>query len=217
MKKKLKILVGFEESQAVTIAFRNLGHEAFSSDLQSCSGGFPEWHLKGNVFDFIDFKKWDLGIFFPPCTHLASSGAAHFEKKRKDGRQQKAIELFMKVVNIPIKRIAIENPVGIMSSVYRKPDQIIEPYFFGDPTTKKTCLWLKNLHPLFHAKEKDLFNDKITHVEKGGVVEFSSGNKMSNWYASTGNLPHSERSKARSKTFPGIAKAMAEQWSNINF
>ena len=211
----MNILVSCEESQAVTKEFRKRGHIAFSNDIQECSGGKPEWHLKGSVFDFIHWMDWDLMIGFPPCTHLAVSGALWFEEKRKDGRQQEGIDFFMKLANVPIKRIALENPVGIMSSVWRKPDQIIQPYFFGDKASKKTCLWLKNLPNLFHAKEKDLFNDKITHVGKGEMVTFESGCKMPKWYADSFRLPPKERSKIRSKTFPGIARAMAEQWGNL--
>jgi len=207
----VRVLIACEESQAVCIEFRKLGHEAFSCDLQECSGGYPEWHLKQDVFEVIEMG-WDMMIAFPPCTHLAVSGAAWFEQKRKDGRQQEGIDFFMAMVNAPIEKIAIENPMGIMSTVYKKPTQIIQPYYFGDELSKKTCLWLKNLPPLYHNKQPNLFDSQVTHVGKGEMVEFESGTKMPKWYADAWRLPKDERSKLRSKTFPGIARAMATQW-----
>ena len=148
-------------------------------------------------------------IAFPPCTHLAVSGAIHFEEKRADGRQQSGIDFFMEIANAPIERIAIENPVGIMSNEYRKPDQIIQPYYFGDEAQKTTCLWLKNLPPLYHNDKPNLFDQEITHVGKGEFTTFKSGKKMATWFAkSFGD------GSTRSKTFPGIAKAMAEQWGS---
>ncbi len=208
-----KILIACEESQAVTIEFRKLGFEAYSCDILPCSGGHPEWHIKGDAIKEAYSGKYKMMIGFPPCTHLAVSGAAWFKEKIKDGRQQQGIDFFMKLVNAPIDIIAIENPISIMSSIYRKPDQIINPYYFGDPVPKKTCLWLKNLPLLFHAKERDLFNDKITHVEPEYIIGKRDNKKYSIiHYQSVGKHPD-ERSKIRSKTFPGIAKAMAEQWS----
>lgn len=211
----MKILVACEESQAVTIAFRNKGHEAYSCDIQECSGGHPEWHIKGDVLEQIyihhSYRKWDMMIAFPPCTHLAVSGAAWFEQKRKDGRQQQGIDFFMKIANADIPKKVIENPIGIMSKIYRKPDQIIQPYYFGDEAQKSTCLWLTNLHPLFHCEEDDLFFKK-THVGKGDFVVAKSGKKMAKWFADAWRLGPAERSKLRSKTFPGIAAAMADQW-----
>lgn len=217
----MKVLVACEESQAVTIELRKLGVEAFSCDIQECSGGHPEWHYKQDVFEVIEMG-WDMMICFPPCTHLAVSGAPHFEKKRKDGRQQQGIDFFMGLVNAPIEKIAIENPIGIMSSVYRTPDQVIQPYFFGDPFQKTTCLWLKNLPRLQHYKEVDLFNDVITHTEKGEFFEWTDGKtgkkkKQPQWYydAFVNAKTKEERSRLRSKTFPGIARAMAQQWSTV--
>lgn len=196
----MKILVACEESQSVAIEFRKLGHEAYSCDIQPCSGGFPQWHIQGDVLPLLK-QSWDMIIAFPPCTHLAVSGARHFEQKRKDGRQQQGIDFFMQFVNTDCPRIAIENPVGIMSTIYRKPDQIIHPYMFGDAASKATCLWLKGLPPLVPTNI----------VDKGEVVTFSSGKRMQKWI----NVPKgSNRGKLRSKTFPAIAKAMAEQWSN---
>lgn len=207
----MRVLVGCEESQAVCIAFRELGHEAYSCDLQECSGGHPEWHYQEDIFKVIENESWDMMIAFPPCTHLAVSGAAWFEQKRKDGRQQAAIDFFIRLANSPIDRIAIENPVGIMSKVYKKPTQIIQPYYFGDEVQKTTCLWLKNLPLLFHAAGPDLFNDTVTHVSKGNFKTSPSGRTYPEWCWNTG----AGCGKERSKTFPGIAKAMSIQWGGI--
>lgn len=209
----MKILVACEESQAVTKRLRALGHEAYSCDIQECSGGHPEWHIFGDVVPELQ-KHWDMIIAFPPCTDLAVSGAAWFEQKRKDGRQQASIDFFMLFANANCERIAIENPVGIMSSLWREPDQIIQPYYFGDPFTKTTCLWLKGLPRLQHFEHDDLFNKK-THVEPGEMVEYKSGKKMAKWYADAWKLKPKERAKLRSKTFDGIANAMAKQWGDL--
>lgn len=206
----MRILIACEESQAVCIEMRNRGHDAFSCDTQECSGGHTEWHIQGDVLEQLD-KGWDMMIAFPPCTHLAVSGAAWFEEKIKDGRQQQGIDFFMKMVNAPITKIAIENPVCIMSNKYRKPDQIINPFYFGDPTPKATCLWLKNMPKLVHFPQDDLFNKK-TWVEPEYIIGKKDGKKYSIiHYQSVGKDP-GERSRLRSKTFPGIAKAMGEQW-----
>lgn len=185
----MKILVACEESQAVTIELRRLGHEAYSCDIIPCSGGHPEWHLQVDALELLKMK-WDMILAFPPCTHLAVSGARYFEQKRKDGRQQAAIDFFMRFANSDCSKIAIENPVGIMSTVWKKPDQIIQPWQFGHGETKKTCLWLKGLPPLISTE----------------IVE---GREQRIW-----KMPPSEdRAKNRAKTFPGIARAMAEQWA----
>lgn len=185
----MKILVACEESQAVTIELRRLGHEAYSCDIIPCSGGRPEWHLQQDVIPLLT-QKWDMILAFPPCTHLAVSGARWFAAKRADGRQQNAIDFFMRFANSDCPRIAIENPVGIMSTVWKKPDQIIQPWQFGHGETKKTCLWLKGLPPLIPTE----------------IVE---GREQRIW-----KMPPSEdRAKNRAKTFPGVAKAMAEQWA----
>ena len=207
----MRVLIACEESQAVCKEFRKLGHQAFSCDIQECSGDKPQWHIKGDVFEVVN-DNWDMMVAFPPCTHLAVSGAAWFEQKRKDGRQQEGIDFFMKLALCDIPKIAIENPVGIMSKLWRKPDQIIQPYYFGDEFSKKTCLWLKNLPLLYHNDKPNLFDKVVTHVGKGDCTIFESGRKMPNWYKDAWGLPPAERSKARSKTFPGIAKAMAKQW-----
>ena len=198
----MKILVACEESQAVTKRLRALGHEAYSCDIQECSGGHPEWHIFGDVVPELE-KPWDMIIAFPPCTDLAVSGAAWFEQKRKDGRQQSSIDFFMLFANANCERIAIENPVGIMSSQWRKPDQIIHPYYFGDAFEKKTCLWLKGLPKL----------EPTNIVEPPKRTEFASGRSMPTWYADAWRLKPKERAKLRSKTFDGIAQAMAEQWA----
>jgi len=187
----MKVLVACEESQAVTIAFRNKGHEAYSCDIQDESGGHPEWHLKGDVAELLN-KCWDLIIAFPPCTDLCVSGARWFKEKIADGRQQNSIDFFMMFTNLDCPKICIENPVGIMSNIYRKPDQIIQPWMFGHGETKSTCLWLKGL-PLL----------KPTNIVSGRDANI---HKMA---------PGPERSKLRSKTFPGIAKSMADQWGTI--
>ena len=204
----MRILVACEESQAVTIELRKLGHEAYSCDLLPCSGGHSEWHIQGDVLEQIN-KNWDMMIAFPPCTDLTVSGARHFEKKRANGSQQKSIEFFMKFINAPIEKIAVENPIGIMSNLYKQPTQIIQPWQFGDKAQKSTCLWLKNL-PLL----------KPTNiVEKGEFFEFVSkkGEKkrMPMWYylALRDAKTPEQRRTLRSKTFSGIAMAMANQWT----
>ena len=204
----MKILVACEESQAVTKELRKLGHQAFSCDILSCSGGHPEWHIQGDVIEQLD-KGWDMLIAFPPCTHLAVSGARHFAKKIADGRQQQGIDFFMKMVNAPIPKKAIENPIGIMSTKYRKPNQIIQPWEYGDKAQKSTCLWLEGLPNLIPTNI----------VDKGEFVEFISKKgikkRQPKWYFDAlkkAKTPQ-ERSTLRSKTFPGIAKAMATQWT----
>lgn len=196
----MRVLVACEESQAVTKELRRLGHEAFSCDIDPCSGGHPEWHLQEDVTPLLK-QRWDMIIAFPPCTHLAVSGAAWFEQKRKDGRQQAAIDFFMLFVNAECERIAIENPVGIMSTVYKKPSQIVQPYEYGHMEQKKTCLWLKGL-PLLQP----------TNNVYAQMMELPKNKRERLHYLP----PSPERAKLRSKTFPGIAKAMAEQWAGAN-
>jgi len=206
----MRVLVGCEESQAVTREFRKLGHEAFSCDILPCSGGHPEWHYQKDIFEVMNLG-WDIGIFFPPCTHLTVSGAMHFKEKIADGRQQQGRDFFMAMINAPIEKISVENPIGIMSTYYRKPDQVIQPYFFGDGFTKTTCLWLKNL-PLL---------EPTNIVEKGEFFEFTSkkGEKkrMPMWYykALQDAKTPAERRTLRSKFFQGMADAIAEQWGEV--
>ena len=206
----MRILVACEESQAVTKELRKLGHEAYSCDLLEQSGGHPEWHIKGDAVAEAYSRKYDMMVCFPPCTHLAVSGARHFKQKILDGRQQQGIDLFMSFINAPIDKIAIENPIGIMSTKYKKPNQIIQPWQFGDKAQKSTCLWLKNLPNLVPTNI----------VDKGEFFEFTSKKgikkKMPMWYykALQKAKTPAERSTLRSKTFQGIANAMATQWTN---
>lgn len=220
----MNVLIACEESQAVCKAFRVKGHNAFSADIQECSGGHPEWHIQGDVLPYINgnckFKtmdgiehtieeKWDILIAHPPCTYLTVTGNRWFNVEKYGDKalqrikdREAAAEFFMKIAEADCDRIAIENPVGYMSTYYRKPDQIIHPYMFGDPFEKITCLWLKGIELL-----------KPTNVVKPPERKrFASGNTMPEWYASAWNLPKEERARLRSKTFPGIAEAMAEQW-----
>jgi site-specific DNA-cytosine methylase len=204
----MKILVGCEESQAVTQELRKLNHEAYSCDILPCSGGRPGWHIQGDIIRQLD-KGWDMLIAFPPCTDLAVSGARHFPQKIADGRQQQGIDFFMAMINAPIPKIAVENPIGIMSTKYRKPDQIIQPWMFGDKAQKSTCLWLKGLPKLVSTNI----------VDKGEFIEFTSKKgvkkRQAKWYfdALKNAKTNAERSTLRSKTFQGIAKAMATQWT----
>jgi site-specific DNA-cytosine methylase len=164
----------------------------------------PGPHYQGDVFDIIE-DGWDLMIAHPPCTHLAVSGARHFSKKREDGRQQDAIEFFMMLARSKIPRYAIENPIGIMSNIWRRPDQIIHPWEHGHSVTKSTCLWLKGLPAL----------TPTNIVDKGKVWVAKSGKRMSQWYYDSSCLPPKEREKMRNKTFDGIAQAMADQWGCV--
>lgn len=191
MNKLMKILVACEESQAVTIELRKLGHEAYSCDIEPCSGGHPEWHLRCDAMELLKMQ-WDMILAFPPCTDLAVSGARYFAQKRADGRQQRSVDFFMAFANADCPRIAIENPVGIMSTHYRKPDQIIQPWMFGHGETKATCLWLKGL----------------PRLEPTNIVE---GREHRVWRMP----PSPERAKLRSKTYTGVAKAMASQWAGM--
>jgi hypothetical protein len=205
-----KILVACEESQSITKELRDLGHEAFSCDILPCSGGHPEWHIQADVFTIIN-QGWDLMIAHPPCTYLSVSGARHLYNK--DGsknlerweNQKFALDFVQKLMDCPIPRIAIENPVSVISTKIRKPDQIIQPYMFGDEATKTTCLWLKNLPKLEPTKM----------VGKGERTVFKSGKSHPKWYADAlANAKTSdERRTLRSKTFQGIARAMADQWT----
>ena len=210
----MKILVACEESQAVTKELRKLGHQAFSCDLLPCSGGHPEWHFKQDVFEVIK-QGWDMMIAHPPCTFLAVSGARWLYNK--DGsknverykNQAEALDFVQKLMDAPINKIAIENPISVISSNIRKPDQIIQPYMFGDKAQKSTCLWLKNLPKLVPT---DI-------VEKGEFIEFISKKgvkkKQPKWYfdALKDAKTPAERRTLRSKTFKGIAEAMATQWT----
>jgi hypothetical protein len=196
---KLRVLVACECSGAVRDAFTNLGHFAMSCDLKESER--PGNHYTGSVFNVIE-DGWDVMIAHPPCTHLCSAGARHFKRKRESGVQMQAIKFVQQLMAAPIKHIAIENPVGVISSLIRKPDQIIHPWQFGHEAEKTTCLWLKNLPKLVPTNV----------VSKGEFVTFPSGKRMAKWYADASWLPAEERSTVRSRTFIGIANAMANQW-----
>lgn len=229
----MKVLIACEESQEVCKAFRALGHEAYSCDIVECSGGHPEWHIKNDVLKFLNPTilsirelagiqfftmdneyhcfpgKWDMIIAHPPCTYLTVTGNRWFnverygEKaiQRKKDRED-AIKFFMAFADADCDNIAIENPIGVMSTAYRKPNQIIHPYMFGDPERKGTCLWLKGLEEL-----------KPTNIVEPNIIAYKNGKGTdSPWHMNTMRVPKQERAKLRSKTFPGIAKAMAEQW-----
>ena len=239
----MKVLVACEESQRVCSAFRARGHEAYSCDILDPSGGHPEWHIKQDVLSIlnpenflfdekdptsihtrIEFEtmdgiyhsledeKWDLIIAHPPCIYLTNTGNRWFnvekygDKARERLRlREEAVNFFMAFANADCDHIAIENPVGVMSTRWRKPDQIIQPYWFGDPFEKRTCLWLKGLPKL----------QKTNEVKPEERVTFGSGKTMPAWYAASYGLKKEERSKLRSKTFPGFAEAMAEQWGDL--
>jgi site-specific DNA-cytosine methylase len=212
-----RILIACEESDEVRGRFEKLGFDAWSCDIQP-NRNINAKHYQCDVFEIIN-DNWDVMIAFPPCTHLAVSGSQWFEQKIKDGRQKEGINFFLKIAKANIKHIAIENPVGIMSKNYMPPSQIIQPYYFGDKAQKTTCLWLKNLPKLYHNATPNLFDDIITHTDKGEFIEWidkKTGKlkKQPLWYAQARSLKGEERSKVRSKTFPGIADAMAKQWSD---
>jgi hypothetical protein len=245
----MNVLIACEESQAVCKAFREKGHNAFSCDIIECSGGHPEWHIKGDALPLLNpsviplktdgwglrgisfntmngeehtiLNRWDMIIAFPPCTHLAVSGARHFEKKREDGRQREAIEFFCQFLIADCDRIAIENPVGIISGDYIKnwfpdlantynlpikPQQIIQPYEFGHHAKKTTCLWIKGL-PLL----------KPTEIVEPDLVSYTckSGKKVTFSKHMVQGFENGERAKSRSKTFEGVAYAMADQWGGV--
>jgi len=194
------VIVGCEESQAVTIALREIGIEAYSCDLQECSGGHPEWHIQGDVFEAIASRQWDAGIFFPTCTYLTISANKWYKDQspRKSGTlvgperraaRVEAIDFFMRLYNCGIPKIAIENPIGVMSSEFRKPDQVLQPWMFGHGETKATCLWLKGLPKLIP-----------TNIVEGREHRI---HRMS---------PGPNRGKDRSRFYSGISDAMADQW-----
>ncbi len=235
----MKVLVACEESQAVCKAFRDKGHKAYSCDIVECSGGHPEWHIQGDVLNVLNPREhemlgddyswfgiefntcdgalhqigggWDLIIAHPPCTYLTVTGNRWFNVERygekaiqRQKDREEAIKFFMAFANADCEHICIENPVGCMSTRWRKADQIIQPWMFGDAFEKKTCLWLIGLDPLAETEV----------VKPAPRKQFASGNTMPAWYADAWHLPKEERARLRSKTFPGIAKAMADQWGD---
>lgn len=212
-----EILIACEESQAITKAFRKLGYNAYSCDLLPCSGGHPEWHIQGDAVEEAYSGKYDMMIAHPPCTYLAVSGARWLYNKdgsRNEERyenQAEALDFVQQLMNAPIEHIAIENPISVISSHIRKPDQIVHPYMFGDKASKSTCLWLKNIPKLIPT---DI-------VEKGEFVEWIGKNgkkkRQAKWYLDAlakAKTPE-ERRTLRSKTFQGMADAIASQWSCV--
>lgn len=226
----MNVLVACEESQRVCMAFRAKGHNAFSCDILECSGGHPEWHIQADVIPllngFCEFKtmdgqthsiagKWDLIIAHPPCTVLTNTGNRWFDVLKYGAAAQirwndrcKAIIFFLRFAYADCEKIVIENPIGCMSGYWRKPDQIIHPYYFAELENdencerKATCLWLKGVSPLEYEIK---YNPRVIEYKNGKGTD-------SPWHMETMKLAPEERAKARSKTFPGIAKAMAEQW-----
>lgn len=196
----MKVLVACEFSGIVRDAFLARGHDAYSCDIIPTESNIPDRHFQCDIRD-LDLSQWDLMIAHPPCTHLACSGARWFYKKEKE--QKEALEFVRYLMDAPVNRIALENPVGIISSHIRKPDQIIQPWQFGDCFQKRTCLWLKNLPKLIPTK----------YVDHGEMKIFDSGRKMPKWIADAWSLPKNQRSKIKCYTFKGIANAMASQWS----
>jgi hypothetical protein len=221
----MRVLVACEESQAVCKAFRELGHEAYSCDLLPCSGGHPEWHIQHDVLEVVNLG-WDLMIAHPPCTFLTSSGVAWlshpedrelpFDERRPHPKYPNrrrdmgdSINFVSMLYNAPISKIAIENPIGLLSTKWMKPTQIIQPWMFGDEATKSTCLWLKNLEPLQPT-------NVVGKGERFEWIDTKTGKKKSQpmWYynALREAKTKQERQTLRSKTFQGIANAMAQQW-----
>lgn len=222
-----KVLIACEESQTVCKAFRAKGHEAYSCDIQEPSGGHPEWHIMQDVIPLLNGRRsfktmdgiehfvdgpWDLVIAHPPCTYLTVTGNRWFNISRYGEKavqrykdREEAADFFMQFVKCKPKKVAIENPIGYMSTVYKKPTQIIHPYMFGEPARKATCLWLRDLPKL-----------TPTDIVKPDIIRYKNGKCTDNpWHMETMKLPPAERSKARSKTYPGIASAMADQFGKL--
>ena len=203
----MRVLVACEYSGAVRDEFLKLGHDAYSCDVLPCESKHitgKNRHYQQDVLEVIN-EGWDLMIAHPPCTHLAVSGARWFTEGRKSwSLQEEALEFVQQLMDAPIERICIENPVSVISSKIRKPEQIIQPFHFGHTTMKTTCLWLKNLPKLKH-----------TDVVEPEMVKMKNGKMMNKFHYDTFKLPKAERSHVRSKTFEGIAVAMADQWGDI--
>lgn len=209
----MRVLIACEESQEVCKAFRELGHEAFSCDILPCSGGHPEWHIKDDVLKHLD-DGWDLMIAHPPCTYLSTAGIRWFNEERYGDKaierkklRQGAIEFIIKLSQANIPRIVIENPREFLSSMWKKPNQIIQPWMFGDSFNKPTCLWIKGLPNLTPTNIVNK-GEMISHITKKGKIKTDS-----KWYYQAFKMNPLDRQKFRSKTFKGIAKAMATQWS----
>ena len=211
---KLKVMVACEYSGRVRDACIDRGHDAWSCDLLPSEGVHNSQHLQCDLAEVLT-DDWNMVISFPPCTHLASSGARWFAEKRADGRQQQGIDFFMSLVDWHRrtgKCLAIENPVGIMSSEYRKPDQIIQPWQFGHAETKATCLWLHGLPPL---QPTGVVKPDYMRRPDGSYYRDKKGKRYSRIHFMSGRMSSEERSKWRSLTYEGIAEAMADQWCGV--
>ncbi len=210
----MKVLIACEESQVVCRAFRERGHEAYSCDIQDCSGGHPEWHIKDDLLKHIN-DGWDLMIAHPPCTYISYAGTRWWNDEGRCKKRLEALDFFRQLWEAPVRKICIENPRSCASPTIAKYTQEINPFYFGDEATKPTWLWLKNLPMLIHLEQTDMFDNK-THVGKGEFIYHTTKSGKvkgdSKWYSEAWHLPPEERAKLRSKTFPGIATAMAEQW-----
>lgn len=220
----MKVLLACEYSGIVRDAFLDRGHDAWSCDILPTES--PGNHYQCDVLEVLGFG-WDLMIAFPPCTYLTNVGIGYFNVERwgqkaieRQAKRESAFKFFLSLYNAPVKKICIENPVGYMNGHFKKPSQIIHPYFFGDPNLKKTCLWLKGLPRLEHHPTDNIFSNK-THTAKPKPLyiherkpgKHYSGSEIKNrYFVDTMSGSHSDRAHKRSKTFPGIAKAMADQW-----
>jgi len=208
----MRVLIACEESQAVCIEFRKLGIEAYSCDIQECSGGHPEWHILSDAVKEAYSGKYDLMIGHPPCTYLSYAGTSSWNKPGRLQKRLEALSFFAKLWEAPIERICLENPMGCASPTIAKYSQIIQPYYFGDSESKRTCLWLKNLPLLQHYNGNDMFEEN-THTTPKIYGYYLNGPKTGTPIYGNNYLKFSEnRGKIRSKTFPGIAQSMATQW-----
>lgn len=227
----MKALVACEESQAVCIELRKLGWEAYSCDIQECSGGRPEWHIMQDVIPLVNgdciFRtvdgqmhsiqgRWDLIIAHPPCTYLTVTGNRWFNVEKYGDKaiqrakdREEAVDFFMVFANADCEHICIENPIGIMSTRWRKADQIIHPWMFGDNYSKNTCLWMKGLSPLVLEVTEEPEREYMEWIDpKTGKKK-----RQAKWYCDAWKLPPAERARVRSKTFPGVARALATQFT----
>ncbi len=217
------ILIGCEESQTVAKAFRAHGIEAYSCDLKECSGGHPEWHIQGDVVAAIGSREWGFIGLHPVCTKMTLSGNRHYAPgKGKHHERLEAVEWTIGLWNLAVSvcpLVYMENPMGAMNGDPRLPrPQVVQPYYFGDSFQKTTCLWLHGLPRLYHNPEPNLFDSVVTHVDRGEMYVAPSGRVMPRWFADTTTVAgkNQEVNRAiRSKTFPGIANAMASQWSPL--
>jgi len=210
----MRVLVACEESQTVCKAFRAKGHEAYSCDIIDCSGGHPEWHIKDDVLKHLD-DGWDLMIAHPPCTYLSYAATGVWDKPGRLELRLEALGFFAKLWRAPLEKICIENPMGCASPTIAKYSQVIQPYYFGDTESKRTCLWLKGLPLLQHTPVDNMF-EQSTHVKPKIYAYYKKGKKKGKPIYGNDYLKFSEdRGKIRSVFWEGIAQAMAEQWSNL--